>query len=53
MALTLHWMASVIGSYVYKLLHRQPIASFLTFINADDLVVQCKSISREELEVYL
>lgn len=45
------WMASVIGSYVYKLLHRQPIASFLTFINADDLVVQCKSICREELEV--
>jgi PRTRC genetic system ThiF family protein len=47
------WMASVMGSYIYKLLHRQPITSFLTFINADNLVVQSKRICREELEVYL
>ena len=47
------WMASVMGSYIYKLLHRQPITSFLTFLNADDFVVQSKRISREELELYL
>ena len=47
------WMASVMGSYIYKLLYRQPITSFLTFINADDFVVQSKPICREELEVYL
>ena len=47
------WMASVMGSYIYKLLHRQPITSFLTFLNADDFVVQSKRICREELELYL
>ncbi|NJL92483.1 MAG: hypothetical protein HC915_01555 [Anaerolineae bacterium] len=47
------WQATVIGSYVYKLLHRQPITTFLTFANADDLVIQSKSISRQELEAYL
>lgn len=47
------WMASVMGSYIYKLLHRQPITSFLTFLNADDFVVQSKRICREELEVFL
>jgi PRTRC genetic system ThiF family protein len=47
------WMASIVGSYIYKLLHRQPITSFLTFINADDFVVQSKPICREELEVYM
>jgi PRTRC genetic system ThiF family protein len=47
------WMASIVGSYIYKLLHRQPITSFLTFINADNLVVQSKPICREELKVYL
>ena len=47
------WMASVMGSYIYKLLHRQPITSFLTFLNANDFVVQSKRICREELELYL
>jgi len=47
------WQATVIGSYVYKLLHRQPITTFLTFANADDLVIQSKSINRQELEAYL
>jgi PRTRC genetic system ThiF family protein len=47
------WMASVMGSYIYKLLHRQPITSFLTFLNADDFVLQSKIINRQELEVYL
>jgi len=47
------WQATVIGSYVYKLLHRQPITTFLTFANADDLVIQSKFINRQELEAYL
>ena len=47
------WMASVMGSYIYKLLHRQPITSFLTFINADSIAVRSMPICREELEVYL
>ncbi|MBZ0297366.1 MAG: hypothetical protein K8L99_32700, partial [Anaerolineae bacterium] len=50
------------GKYTYlpkegllfpQLLHRQPITSFLTFLNADDLVVQSKRICREDLEPYL
>lgn len=47
------WQATMIGSYVYKLLHCQLITTFLTFANADDLVIQSKSINRQELEAYL
>ena len=47
------WMATVVGQYVYKLLHRQPIHSFLTYINADGISVRSLPICREELEVYL
>jgi hypothetical protein len=47
------WQATVIGSYVYRLLHRQPITTFLTFLNADDFVLQSKLICRQELETYL
>lgn len=47
------WMATIIGQYVYKLLHRQPIHSFLTYINADGMAVRSVPICREELEVYL
>jgi len=47
------WMSTVIGSYVYKLLHRLPIHAFLSFINSDDFVVGHKPICRSELEVYL
>ncbi len=47
------WMATVVGGYVYKLLHRQPITTFLTYINADDFVVQSKSVCRDEVEVHL
>lgn len=47
------WMATIIGQYLYKLLHRQPITSFLTYINADSMAVRSVPICREELEVYL
>lgn len=47
------WQATVIGGYVYKLLHRQPITTFLTYINAADGVVQNKLINKKELEVFI
>lgn len=47
------WMATVVGQYVYKLLHRQPVHSFLTYINANGMAVLSRAICREELEVYL
>lgn len=47
------WMATVIGQYMYKLLHRQPIYSFLTYIDADSMAVRSVPICREKLEVYL
>ena len=47
-------MASVIGQYVYKLLHREPIRSFLTYISTGDLPgVRSIPICREELASYL
>lgn len=48
-----NWVATVAGQYVYKLLHRQPIHSFLTYINADGIGVRSLPVCREELEVYL
>jgi PRTRC genetic system ThiF family protein len=47
------WMATVAGQYVYKLLHRQPITSFLTYINVDGMTVRSLPICREEMEVHL
>jgi PRTRC genetic system ThiF family protein len=47
------WMASVMGSYIYKLLYRQPITSFLTFLNADSMTVRSLSICRDELSIYI
>ncbi len=47
------WQANVIGGYVYKLLHRQPITSFLTFIDSENGTVSSKAICCEELAVYL
>ena len=47
------WMATITGQYIYKLLHRQPIYSFLTYINADGINVRSLPISRAEIEVYL
>ena len=48
------WMSNVIGSYVYKLLHRLPIHSFLTYIGVGDFISsRSLPICREELEVFL
>ncbi|MEO0565286.1 MAG: hypothetical protein AAF125_24480, partial [Chloroflexota bacterium] len=45
------WQALVIGSYVYKLLHRAPIQTFITFLA--DGVVSGKSLTRDNVLAYL
>jgi PRTRC genetic system ThiF family protein len=47
------WMAVVTAQYIYKLLHRQPITSFATFISSDGMSVRSLPIGREELLSYL
>jgi PRTRC genetic system ThiF family protein len=47
-------MATVAGQYVYKLLHRQPIYSFLTYISIGEMpTMRSLPICRDELEVFL
>jgi PRTRC genetic system ThiF family protein len=46
-------MANIVGQYVYKILHRQPVTNFMTVVNTTHLVMTSKPISRAELEVYL
>lgn len=47
-------MAAIVGQYLYKLLHRQPITSFVSYISAGDmLTVRSLPICRDELEPYL
>lgn len=47
------WMAVIASQYIYKLLHRQPIASFVSYVSADGMSVRSVSICREELLPYL
>jgi PRTRC genetic system ThiF family protein len=47
------WMAVVAAQYVYKLLHRQTITSFASFISADSMSVRSLPICRDELLPYL
>lgn len=47
------WMAVAAAQYVYKLLHRQPITSFASYISADGLSVRSLPICRDELLPYL
>mgnify|MGYP001167418476 CR=1 FL=1 len=46
------WMAIVAAQYVYKLLHRQPITSFVSYVSADGMSVRSVPICREELLPY-
>ena len=47
-------MATIVGQYVYKLLHRQPIYSFLTYVSIGDMPAsRSLPICKEELEVFL
>ncbi|MCB9452426.1 MAG: PRTRC system ThiF family protein [Anaerolineaceae bacterium] len=47
------WMATITAQYVYKLLRRQPITSFVSYVSADGMSVRSLPICREELEPYL
>jgi hypothetical protein len=47
------WMTTIVSQYLYKLLHRQPITSFATFISSNGMSVRSMSIEREELVSYL
>lgn len=47
-------MATVVGQYVYRLLHRQPIHSFLTYVSIGDMPAsRSLPVCREELEILL
>ncbi|MBE2270189.1 MAG: ThiF family adenylyltransferase [Anaerolinea sp.] len=48
------WIACVVGNYLYALLYRRPITSFLTFVHCDGMpAVKSVPICRSELEAYL
>lgn len=47
------WMATVVGQYLYKLLYRQPIYNFLSYISADSMAIRSLAVCRDELEAYL
>ncbi len=47
------WMAIIASQYIYKLLHRQPITTFVSYVSADDMSVRSVPICHEELCVYL
>ena len=46
-------VAGVAANYVYKLLHRQPITSFITYVDLDGMNVSSKLITEANLKVYL
>lgn len=46
-------VATCASHYIYKLLHRQPIASFMTYVSASSLSVRSLPICWEEMCVYL
>ena len=47
------WMATIASQYIYKLLHRQPITSFVSYVSADGMSVRSVTICRDELLAYL
>jgi len=46
-------MAAVAAQYIWRLLYRQPIHTFISFIDGDSLSVRSVPICREELTTYL
>ena len=46
------WFAIVVSQYVYKLLHRQPITSHMTYVSADSMGVRSVAIGEEVLRSY-
>ena len=47
------WVAVVAAQYLYKLLHRQPISSFLSYLSSDGIGVRSVPITKDELSAYL
>ncbi len=47
------WMAMVTSQYIYKLLHRQPIHSFMSYISAESMSVRSVPIDADSLKSYL
>lgn len=46
-------VATICAGYVYRLLHRQPVTSFLNFIDLDSLATRPIPISRDNILSYL
>jgi PRTRC genetic system ThiF family protein len=46
-------VACVVAGYVYKLLHRQPVTTFVSYVSVDGLTVRSLPICRDELLPYL
>lgn len=46
-------VAAAAAQYVYRLLHRLPITTFLTFVDADGLAMRSLPICLEELKPYI
>lgn len=42
-------MATIASQYIYKLLHRQPVTSFVSYVSADGMSVRSVPIYRDEL----
>jgi len=47
------WVSVVVGQYIHKILYREPIETFLTFISADTLTIRSIGICKSEIEAYL
>jgi len=47
------WVAVVAAQYLYKLLHRAPITSFLSYISSDGIGIRSIPITKDELSAYL
>lgn len=47
------WMAISVAQYLYRLLYRQPITTFISYISADGLSIRSLPICRDELHSYL
>ncbi|NUQ05096.1 MAG: ThiF family adenylyltransferase [Anaerolineae bacterium] len=47
------WVAVVAAQYLYKLMHRSPITSFLSYISSDGIGIRSIPITKDELSAYL
>jgi len=47
------WMACAVGQFIYKLLRRQLMRTFASFIRLDGMSVRSLPICRDELVPYL